>query len=227
MRVFLLAIYSLPLIALSWPALATDGVAEINHTCAVQTGCSSGDAAGYPVVITGPGSYLLTSDLPVVGTGPAIVSAIGVRDVTIDLNGFTISGMGSDNGIQLFDGDNWEIRNGTIKGFNNGIQQGTISTGHRVIGVRVTGNANAGIFIANGEGHLVRDCTATGNGGIGIGLASRSRVVGNTVSNNTGAGMSLGTGTGYGGNVVNNNGGTVSGGVEMGANICDGTTTCP
>jgi hypothetical protein len=181
------------------------------------------------VVITEPGSYRLTSDLPVVGgPGSAIVATIGVRDITIDLNGFTISGMGSDNGIQLFSGDNWEIRNGTIKGFNNGIQQGSTSTGHRVVGVRVTGNANHGITIPSGEGHLVQDCTVTGNGGTGIILAPRSRAVGNTVANNTGAGMSLGTGTGYGGNVVNNNIiSTIAGGVEMGANICDGSTTCP
>jgi hypothetical protein len=46
-------------------AHATDGVAEINHTCAVQTGCFPGDSAGYPITIDGQAgrSYLLTSDL--------------------------------------------------------------------------------------------------------------------------------------------------------------------
>ena len=34
-------------------AYAVDGVAEINETCAVQTGCLSGDTAGYPVTIDG------------------------------------------------------------------------------------------------------------------------------------------------------------------------------
>ncbi len=63
MRTYLLPLYALLLLALAGPALATDGVAEINHTCATQTGCFSGDTAGYPVTIGEAGSYLLTSNL--------------------------------------------------------------------------------------------------------------------------------------------------------------------
>ncbi len=50
------------ILALAGPALAVDGVAEINQTCAVQTGCFGGDAAGYPVTIDGTAgtSYRLT-----------------------------------------------------------------------------------------------------------------------------------------------------------------------
>ena len=40
------------------PAIASDGVLEINQTCAVQTGCFSGDVAGFPVTISTSGSYL-------------------------------------------------------------------------------------------------------------------------------------------------------------------------
>ncbi len=43
------------LLALAAPSLATDGVAEINHTRAAQTGCFGGDTAGYPVTIDGSG----------------------------------------------------------------------------------------------------------------------------------------------------------------------------
>ena len=63
MRIFLLPLIALLLLALAGPALAVDGVVEINQTCAVQTGCFSGDTAGYPVTITQPGSYRLTSNL--------------------------------------------------------------------------------------------------------------------------------------------------------------------
>ncbi len=65
MRTYLLPLYALLLLALAGPALAVDGVAEINQTCAVQTGCFSGDTAGYPVSIEGSAgrSYRLTSDL--------------------------------------------------------------------------------------------------------------------------------------------------------------------
>ena len=49
MRLFLLPLLTL---VLALPVLAVDGVLEINHTCAVQTGCFSGDTPGYPVTIT-------------------------------------------------------------------------------------------------------------------------------------------------------------------------------
>jgi hypothetical protein len=52
-------------IALASPALAVDGVLEINQACAVNTGCFSGDAAGLPVTITAAGSYRLTGNLTV------------------------------------------------------------------------------------------------------------------------------------------------------------------
>ena len=53
------------LFALATPALASDGVLEINQTCAVQTGCFPGDTAGFPVKITASGSYRLTGNLVV------------------------------------------------------------------------------------------------------------------------------------------------------------------
>ena len=34
-------------------AVADDGVAEINQTCATMTGCFSGDTPGWPVTIDG------------------------------------------------------------------------------------------------------------------------------------------------------------------------------
>ena len=58
---------------------AVDGVVEINHSCAVQLGCFSGDATLYPVIIDGSAghSYRLTSDLivPVNYSGIQIIAA--------------------------------------------------------------------------------------------------------------------------------------------------------
>ncbi len=90
MRTCLLPLIALLLLALAGPALAVDGVIEINQTCAVNTGCSVGDSAGLPVSITNPGSYRLTSNLT---TGSKQVTAILITtsDVTVDLNGFTIA----------------------------------------------------------------------------------------------------------------------------------------
>ena len=45
------------------PARASDGVLEINQTCATQTGCFPGDAPGLPVTLPVAGSYRLTSNL--------------------------------------------------------------------------------------------------------------------------------------------------------------------
>ena len=50
----------------------------------------------------------------------------------------------------------------------------------------------------------------------------------NTVIGNDVIGLSLQSGSGYANNVITgNNGGTVSGGIQTGANVCDGDTTCP
>lgn len=217
------------LLGLGAPARAVDGVLEINQACAVNTGCFSGDTAGFPVTITQPGnpqlgSYRLTSNLTVTGNSTAITQVGGVDDhVTLDRNGFTIDGAGSTNsGIQLAGGDNWEIRNGTVKGFGSGIQQSSPSTGNRIIGVRVSGNTNQGIILS-GDGHLVQDCTVTGNGGTGISSSANSRVVGNNVFNNGAAGISAGPGSAVIGNAVSNNAGTgISGGRNVIDNVSDG-----
>jgi len=72
-------------------AVASDGVIEINQACADAGGCDESDAPGLPVTLSGPGSYLLTSDLnhdPVLHGSASIIS-VG-SDVTLDLNGFTL-----------------------------------------------------------------------------------------------------------------------------------------
>ncbi len=51
-------------VGLTSPALAVDGVLEINQACA-DSGCFSGDGAGFPVIISAAGSYRLTSNLVV------------------------------------------------------------------------------------------------------------------------------------------------------------------
>jgi hypothetical protein len=101
-------------------ALAADGVLEINHTCATTSGCFAGDTQGYPVQITQPGSYRLTSNLSV----PA-----STNGVDLDLGGFEIAGPvsclagcpapGSGSGVvsALFGGNQCGISNGKVRGF--------------------------------------------------------------------------------------------------------------
>src|SRR5262245_30660355 len=66
-------------------ARAVDGVIEINDASILAAG-------GYPGVIGVPGSYVLTGNL----TPPPGANGINVLapDVTLDLNGFAITGAG-------------------------------------------------------------------------------------------------------------------------------------
>jgi len=114
--------------------LASDGVLEINQTCAEKTGCFTGDTAGFPVTIETAGSYLLTGNLTVPDTGAIIATVAGVQ---INMNGFEVAGNGTcstdvdafgrlesiscsggtGNGIIGAD----LVRGGTVRGFATGI----------------------------------------------------------------------------------------------------------
>ena len=95
-----LAAISCALVLISRAAFAVDGVLEINHTCATQTGCFPGDAAGYPVTIAQTGSYRVTSNL----TSPIDKGAITIsaHSVTLDLGGFVVAAVSSDRRFVRF-----------------------------------------------------------------------------------------------------------------------------
>ncbi|HPG24555.1 MAG TPA: right-handed parallel beta-helix repeat-containing protein [Myxococcota bacterium] len=71
---------------------AVDGVQEVNQTCAVQTGCFSGDSPGFPVTIDGAAgnSYRLTSDLVTPSVNVSGVLVLADR-ITVDLGGFELT----------------------------------------------------------------------------------------------------------------------------------------
>lgn len=168
-----------------------------------------------PFTISQPGSYYLTGDMSVSGTG----ITVNADDVTIDLMGYTISGGGSSYGILMMERSNVEIRNGTIRGFSNGIfEYSQNGEGHRVIGIRTIENSLVGICL-NSKGNHVKTCTAlrnisTGiisyggtlinnnaydNGQMGI-VAHYSSVINNTSYNNNNSGIVTTYST-----VINNN----------------------
>jgi hypothetical protein len=74
------------------PAIATDGQVVITQAKANAGNVTPGDAAGFPVTLSQPGSYVLASNLQ----APANTAGIKVNshDVTIDLNGFRMRGVG-------------------------------------------------------------------------------------------------------------------------------------
>lgn len=181
-----------------------------------------------PYTITKSGSYIINKNFWTATNG-IIVKA---NNVTIDLNGYTISGnkKGTYHGIYMNGRTNVEIRNGIVRNFGgNGIYEENVididAPSHRVVNVRAIGNGGNGIRLI-GSGHLVKDCTASRNGGDGIhcwgcilsgniasynsdsGIAAGdgSIVIGNTAIYNVGIGISVADGVLVSNNCVRKNG---------------------
>src|SRR5215831_1432982 len=133
----------------------------INQDNAIA-GIDSNDAPGFPVTISEPGSYRLSSNLY---TGGQTGIVILVSDVTIDLNGFSIRGnAGLRVGIFADNRINHNlvgivIRNGTISNFRDGIDLG-LSTQSIVERIGVHDNESWGIRV--GENSTVTGNTASG-----------------------------------------------------------------
>ena len=148
--------------------------------------------------IFGSGVYVVTQNLSN-PSGDCLILESG--HVTIDLNGFAVSG--ADRGIRTVESvGTWRdlvIRNGSVSGGNGGIRLSNSET-TVVERVRASGGSDWAILVGNES--VVKDCVVTGgaNGIIATGL-----VVGNVVSGTGGVGIAA-TGT-VKDNVVGSNGG--------------------
>jgi len=134
------------------PALAVDGVVLINQATVMSAG-------GFPYTITQPGSYRLSGNLTV-PAGPDGID-INTDNVTLDLNGFTITGGGSGgNGVKTFN-NNITVKNGSVRNFTNDvIVQGThelVMDMHASIGSGGVPTGSNGIVVTGG---VVVRCTA-------------------------------------------------------------------
>lgn len=177
-------VYLLVLLCFAMTARAGDGVREINQACALA-GCFAGDAAGFPVSISTPGSYRLTSDLVVAVDQRAISASAASKPIHLDLGGFAISGpatctgepaactgtgAGTADGVSA-GGGNATIRNGTVRGFGNaGVVAGAGSTLEDMV---LEQNGDDG-FRGSGGGSrriTVRGCRIRQNGNDGMSLA--------------------------------------------------------
>jgi hypothetical protein len=216
---------------LTRPALAVDGVIEINQARAAAGNVTAGDGPGFPVLISASGSYRLTSNLIVTPGQDGI--DVTASHLTIDLNGFTITagGGGVTDGISIQSATNVEVRNGSILGFTrDGVFTNATTNFVRVIGVTAIGNATIGIDL-QGVGGVIDGCT-TIDGNTGMRVVDNSRVVNSIAHGNSSFALVLSGPSGYSGNVFTvNNGGSanaqVSGGFQLGTNICGGDTVCP
>jgi hypothetical protein len=173
---------------------------EIGQVCAIAGGCVPGDAPGFPVSISTAGSYVLTSNLSVPGTGTSAIRILA-NDVQVDLNGFsllgpvtctgsgdTISCTGGVAGIYGVFGDasGVTVRNGIIRGFNAGVILGHNCVVERVI---LSTNATAGI-LARQECRLIHNVLLR-NGGNGIDTDRGAVIYGNVAVENGGAGIRM------------------------------------
>src|SRR5512144_1730857 len=123
-RIAWLALAAIAAAAASTPVLGVDGMKLIDQARAFAGGLTPGDAPGFPVTISQPGSYRLSGNLTVPDANTTAID-ITSSDVTIDLNGFAIIGptvcggfpiactpTGTGIGIHTFDSNRITVRNG-------------------------------------------------------------------------------------------------------------------
>lgn len=173
----------------------------------------------------------------VTGTGEGVLGSAGANNVTVR-NG-TVRGMGragidlpganilvdgihaySEGGVGVLIGSGTVARCTVKLCHLSGIvaSQGSIS------GNTSSYNGTEGIAVPSGS---VTNNVAQSNGNNGIDATSDGVVSLNTLTSNK-FGLTLGSNVGYVGNVLyNNTSGTVVGGVQVGQNLCNGSTTCP
>lgn len=212
-----------------------------------------GDAPGFPVTISQPGTYRLATNLTVT----TAVNGIEVRanEVTIEMGGRTLAGSGvGRNGIASFN-RTLRVVNGNVRGFTlDGIR--TIAPYLTVSDMIVTANGRNGIHADNGsstapidvEFSSTSDSKVTFNGTQGILCGHNCRVqyslishnggfgvyfdgmggfaLGNTVTQNGTTGIVFDSGGGAGNNTVSGNGfAQITGGTAMFPNAC--IPACP
>lgn len=188
------------------------GPIPIDQARAEAGGVTAGDAAGFPITISQPGSYRLMGNL---NLSDPNVNAIEITadNVTLDLNGFSIatpvtcSGGGSaftcsvvgqqGHGIYAINRSYTTVRNGQVRGFRSGVQLGLgavvegLTVQHAwVSGISashnstVAGNTIAlvGVGVDLTGGGVVRDNAIGGTRGAGINTSTGSLIVGNRIS---------------------------------------------
>ncbi len=205
-RIRLLSTWMLPLLA----AAGAQAQTTLNHDKALAGNVTPGDAPGYPITITEPGSYKLTSNLQV-GANETGGIDIKAHNVTLDLNGFTLmsttqcEAQGSTvscfgdvaapseasirAGIRI-QRSNVVIRNGVVKGFKgHGIYSDQPATW--VDGMRVWSNGHDGIRLQSAStGSLITHSVASVNNLNGI-FAIRTLIDGAVAKGNGGYGFHL------------------------------------
>jgi len=187
-------------------------------------------------------STLVTNDL---FDCPGNALIVGASNITIDLNGHTIDGVGLGSGILNPQFDSVTITNGTMREFDYGVELRPGSLNNVVSNLTVTTNQIAGIALSDADNATVRSNIVTLNP-LGIVLyagTSGALVSGNDVTTNAGDGIRLefalnnriedntaGMNDGFGIVIEGAGGNTITGNVlnlNVGGGITIGATTLP
>lgn len=179
---------------------------EVEPRIAINSTNTPGDANS-AFRITQSGSYYFAQNFSILGfLSDLHAIEIAASNVTIDLNGFTLTGLsGALNGITA-DGSGYHnivIKNGTIQSFDTGIAlNGGDSTEIVVEDVAVMNCDVIGIAIRSGR---ISDCIVKDSGGTGIIASSNSFVETCTVENSGSDGINAGNGSVIRDNIVRDN----------------------
>jgi hypothetical protein len=122
--------------------------------------------------LAAPGSYYLTQDL-VLSSSDSFGVRILSEDVTLDLNGFTVVGTGTQVGVRINNpASNVTVRNGAVRDCNIGLWvsflAGDRSQGIRVRDVSAVRNASIGFYVTAVDDVVFERCLAVDNGDDGF-----------------------------------------------------------
>jgi parallel beta-helix repeat protein len=214
---------------------------QVREIGLAQTASSSDTAAqilAFPIRITEPGNYRLNTNLSGGGRGAISIES---SDVTLDLNGFSVTATGN---VIVANGSNVAILNGAIHGGDGAII--IAGSNCRVEGLRIAGGADGislsgpncivknntvqaahtGILCGSGGGCVVSGNTVSTVSEVAIGATNSSLVMGNTATSTGNIALFADDTTGYTQNVLHGNQADVSGGVQIGQNLCVTSKIC-
>jgi hypothetical protein len=181
--------------------------------------------SGIRVSLTGKNSItVMNGSITGMASDGIVLSAINILTVGARVEGMSIH---DNNGTGISVGTNSKVTGNQC--FKNKLHGITTRGGSVVADNSVIQNGVDGITV---EGATVAHNTILGNGGDGIvAPEDLNLIIANTISFNGGFGIVFCGSTfcgGYRENVISENlGGTISGGVNMGNNVCDADLICP
>lgn len=153
------------------------GRIEINQARALAGGVTPGDAPGFPVSITLPGSYVLTSDLDLsAALSPQFTSAIefSTSFVTLDLAGFSIRSLNQCDGSR--NGCFWPSGSPAVRA------EGLGRLGIAVRNGKIRGSAGTGLDLATATGIRIADLDIFHAGEIGLRAGHAAAVVNSRIA---------------------------------------------